>query len=459
MTAVISLRFQVAGRPSGEWAQGNPVILDRELAVERDTSKIKLGDGVKAWSDLPYQSFWSRWGRIEGQIADQPDLAAALALRLLASEKGAANGVASLGPDGKLPSSQLPPVAITSTFVVNSQAAQLALVVEEGDVAIRTDLSRSYIRNAGTAGTMADWNELLTPTDAVVSVNGQTGAVVITTISGNAGSATKLFTARAINGVAFDGTSAITVPAVDTATPRAALAGAAFTGGITGTTGRFSSGGTFGGTGLGTSAQMELTGSTFAYLILDDRSANTGRRFAFGSGFTRAGVFGIYDYTSQKTVLEIDSTAALMPGSDNTQPLGTPSRRFSQVYAGNATIATSDADEKQDIDAIPDEWLDAWGDVEWSRFRFRDAVEAKGESARWHTGLIAQRVRDAFAARGLDATRIGLLCFDRWDEVVTEDEDGVESVAIPAGERWGLRYTECFAIEAAWVRRQLSRLS
>ena len=247
--------------------------------------------------------------------------------------------------------------------------------------------------------------------------------------------------------------------ALETAANYAKLAGAAFTGAITGTTARFTGGGTFGGAPLNTSAQMELTGPTFAYIILDDRSASTGRRFAFGSGFTRAGVFGIYDYSSQKTVLEIDSTAALMPGSDNTQPLGTSSRRFSQVYAGNATIATSDADEKQDIGAIPDEWLDAWGDVEWSRFRFRDAVEAKGENARWHTGLIAQRVRDAFAERGLDATRIGLLCFDRWDEVVTEDEDGVESVVIPAGERWGLRYTECFAIEAAWVRRQFSRLS
>ncbi|WP_151990468.1 hypothetical protein [Sphingomonas aurantiaca] len=55
------------------------------MATERDTGKFKLGDGAKAWKDLPYQPFWSRWGRIEGQIADQPDIAAALALRLLKS--------------------------------------------------------------------------------------------------------------------------------------------------------------------------------------------------------------------------------------------------------------------------------------------------------------------------------------------------------------------------------------
>lgn len=40
---------------------------------------------------------------------------------------------------------------------------------------------------------------------------------------GNAATATKLLTARLINGVAFDGTQDITVPAVDTVTPRIAV--------------------------------------------------------------------------------------------------------------------------------------------------------------------------------------------------------------------------------------------
>ena len=81
--------------------------------------------------------------------------------------------------EGKVPSDQLPAIAITEVFVVASQVAQLALTAQEGDVAVRTDISKSYIHNGGTAGTMADWTELLTPTDAVTSVNGQTGAVVL----------------------------------------------------------------------------------------------------------------------------------------------------------------------------------------------------------------------------------------------------------------------------------------
>lgn len=95
-----------------------------------------------------------------------------------ATEKGAANGVATLGADTKIPSAQLPAIAITDTFVVASEAAMIALSsAEKGDVAVRTDLNKSFILTADPYSTLANWQELLTPTDAVLSVNGQTGAV------------------------------------------------------------------------------------------------------------------------------------------------------------------------------------------------------------------------------------------------------------------------------------------
>lgn len=132
----------------------------------------------------------------------------------ITAQKAQPLGLATLGADGKLPSDQLPALAITNTFVVNSQAAQLALDVQEGDVCVRTDLSKSFIHLSTSLGTMADWQELLTPTDTVISVNGMTGAVTITNITGNAATATALQNPRQINGVAFDGTANITV-AVD----------------------------------------------------------------------------------------------------------------------------------------------------------------------------------------------------------------------------------------------------
>jgi len=80
---------------------------------------------------------------------------------------------------GTLPSGVLPPIAMTTVQTAISEAAMLALTVQEGDVVVRTDESRSYIHNGLTSNTMADFNELQTPTDAVLSVNGETGTVVL----------------------------------------------------------------------------------------------------------------------------------------------------------------------------------------------------------------------------------------------------------------------------------------
>ena len=54
-------------------------------------------------------------------------------------------------------------------------------------------------------------------------------------------------------------------------------------------------------------------------------------------------------------------------------------------------------------------------------FKWWNAIQDKGEeNARWHYGVIAQQVRDAFIAHGLDGTDYGLLCYDEWDDVWVE---------------------------------------
>lgn len=95
---------------------------------------------------------------------------------------GTGNGnVPILDANGKLADSVVPKIAMTNTFVVASQTAMLALsTAQEGDVAVRTDLNKSFILKASPYSTLANWQELLTPTDAVTSVNGSTGAVSIT---------------------------------------------------------------------------------------------------------------------------------------------------------------------------------------------------------------------------------------------------------------------------------------
>jgi len=90
--------------------------------------------------------------------------------------RGQADGLASLDSNGKLPTSQLPSLAIADTNVVSSQAEMLALTAERGDVAIRTDNGKTYILATDEPATIADWKEVVAA-GAVTSVNGQTGNV------------------------------------------------------------------------------------------------------------------------------------------------------------------------------------------------------------------------------------------------------------------------------------------
>ena len=104
----------------------------------------------------------------------------ALDLKEDKANKGIVNGYASLDSLGKVPISQLSSVLLSDTFVVGAQADMLALVAETGDVAVRTDLSKTFILTASPASNLANWQELLTPQSPVSSVNGQIGTVTLT---------------------------------------------------------------------------------------------------------------------------------------------------------------------------------------------------------------------------------------------------------------------------------------
>ena len=148
------------------------------------------------------------------------------------------------------------------------------------------------------------------------------------------------------------------------------------------------------------------------------------------------------------------------PKADNAYYLGYSSSRWKQLYAGTTTISTSDERLKDNIEAVPDAVLDAWGDVDWSQFQFRDSIAEKGaDKARLHNGLVAQRIDAAFKAHGQDASRYGLFCYDEWDATPEEkDEQGnVCEEAKPAGNIYSLRYEEALCMEAAYQRRRADR--
>lgn len=157
-----------------------------------------------------------------------------------------------------------------------------------------------------------------------------------------------------------------------------------------------------------------------------------------------------------------------VPTTDNEYSLGTPTKKWKDIYATNGTINTSDRNAKTCIKNIDDNILDAWDNVSLISFKFKDAVEKKGDGARIHTGYIAQNIKEELAKHDIDACRYGLFCYNSWDaqeeksheEERTDEEGNIETVKVidtqarEAGETFGLRYTECLIVECAYLRKK-----
>jgi len=147
----------------------------------------------------------------------------------------------------------------------------------------------------------------------------------------------------------------------------------------------------------------------------------------------------------------------LFPGTDNLQDLGAAGNRWRTVYAGTGAINTSDEREKDQWTTKVDPELRAWAKVDFGKFKFKDAIAKKGESARWHFGALAQKVKEAFESEGLNAFEYGLLCYDEWsDQNEVRDGDIVVKPAVQAGNRYGIRYEEALALECLYLRSKLN---
>lgn len=144
------------GAPAGGWTAG-------ELSTGVQTS-LARADG--ALPDVPgsvtLDNLAPAVGDAFGDLIDQS----------IASK-------ADLGPDGKILTSQVSALSITSRHTVADRAAMLALDVQEGDVGIiPTGVDRgSYILGPGAPTSWESWTLLVAPADLVQSVNGQTGPV------------------------------------------------------------------------------------------------------------------------------------------------------------------------------------------------------------------------------------------------------------------------------------------
>jgi len=151
------------------------------------------------------------------------------------------------------------------------------------------------------------------------------------------------------------------------------------------------------------------------------------------------------DYWRTSTGLRVYPTTT-RPTTDNVMALGSGSYRYTTVYATTGAIDTSDLNEKQQISNLSEAESKVAAALKGlvKRFKFNDAVDAKGEGARWHVGVVAQDVKSAFEAEGLVAERYGMFCEDTWwtdsaNEGEVYDEGGDGRVMHT---RLGVRYGE-----------------
>lgn len=169
-------------------------------------------------------------------------------------------------------------------------------------------------------------------------------------------------------------------------------------------------------------------------------------------------------YTGGAERIRIDTSGNTTPGADNAQTLGASGKRWSVIYAGTGTINTSDAREKTPVRQMTQAEIDASRVLagEIGVYKFLSAVSEKGDSARYHIGMTVQRAIEVMESHGLNPFEYGFICHDEWssEQRNIHGEDGavVDSVNIPAGDRYSFRPDELLLFVARGFDARLNAL-
>jgi hypothetical protein len=109
----MATRMQQRRGTAAQWTAANPILSAGEIGFETDTGQFKIGDGTTAWQDISY-------------FKNLEDLGGSLDDYILVTEKGAANGVATLDANASIPVAQL-------TNIIDSAPGTLDTLKELAD--------------------------------------------------------------------------------------------------------------------------------------------------------------------------------------------------------------------------------------------------------------------------------------------------------------------------------------
>ena len=158
----------------------------------------------------------------------------------------------------------------------------------------------------------------------------------------------------------------------------------------------------------------------------------------------------IYIGQGDTTIMFSASSDAILPkgtggaSRDNAIDLGQASvNRFNDAFITNGVTTGSDGNDKQDVETLSDaeQRVAVACKGLLRKWRWKSAVEEKGDDARIHFGIIAQDLQAAFEAEGLDAGRYAMFMSNTW----ADEETGEERT------RLGIRYHELLAFIIAAI--------
>jgi hypothetical protein len=125
---------------------------------------------------------------------------------------------------------------------------------------------------------------------------------------------------------------------------------------------------------------------------------------------------GITIACSSASQASLKPTGSMLSGTNSNVNLGDSSNTWDNGYIAAGIWTGSDRNLKQDIEDLSEAELRVATSLKsmMKKFRLKDAVVKKGDDARIHVGVIAQDVKAAFEAEGLDAYRYAILGEDTW---------------------------------------------
>lgn len=187
-----------------------------------------------------------------------------------------------------------------------------------------------------------------------------------------------------------------------------------------------------------TAGEISLNGSSSARYSVDI--------YSDGALRVRAGSGDLYLEDGSGNNIWMDASqgatffdGTIVPNGNNRYLCGTSPNRWSDIWCTNGALNGSDENIKNSIEELPEKYLVFIDNVIPRRFKFND-----GTSNRYHTGFIAQNVKEA-----MDTAGISDLEFAGWAKDV--DADGNDTYA--------LRYTEFLAPMLAKIKQLEARIA